>query len=105
MAAVYTVRFYAGNLDSDGAHTLFTVPSGYIWVLREIDALCHSAGSNSLFIERVDGLTITGVIDPTTNVANQWTGRCVLEPGEEFEAYIGAGNWDLYLSGYQLSLP
>lgn len=85
----------------------YTVPAGYVCVLRDVDAFCHPTGSASAFV--IAG-NLSAVIWYWENASGfvgsgQWRGRQVFRPGQiiTFEAQIGT--YDFSASGYLLSLP
>jgi hypothetical protein len=84
------------------------VPDGSVIVLRDIDAyesgftpnvglIVHNAASGRLCT------FLTGSTWVSTNFA--WRGRQVYNAGEFIEVSIGGGDWDIQLSGYELSTP
>jgi len=100
---IYSTRFIAEQ--GLAGIALYTVPLGFVAVVRDIDA--YNGGSLSpefLFFEGTAGQTIwkgTGTMDP---VNPQWSGRQVFVENEAF-SFFTTGTWDVTASGYLLRAP
>lgn len=106
-APVYSSRFIQQvGLDSSAS---FAVPSGFIAVVRDLDAYCNATiGFANLFMEGAIGQTIAWHSwEVTTQDQFQWRGRQVLEPGETLTVVADTGvgvGIDVTVSGYLLTL-
>lgn len=105
MADVYSTRLYAA-LDLHGNEG-YTVPGGYVCVLRDVDIFSYSSGSESGFALEGDlGQVIWYVlVPPDTTQSYQWRGRQVFNPGDIITFNASAGSFDVTASGYLLYLP
>ena len=117
MANVYSVVFNVSHLVATTFTdvALFTVPTGFQYVLREVHVYQHPQDFNDSLLLYVAGL-VSGSITafyslglPVGGFAiDQWTGRMVLQPAEVVRAQyqMTSGHaCDVRLSGYQLTLP
>lgn len=108
MAQVYSKRLLASD-NVLGAITA-TVPTGVVWIVRDMDALIDGTlGGAALYVAWDNG-----VIAPTFwYIQNsggpelfEWRGRLVLEEGDVIVAtQSGTGLTQLTISGYELTLP
>ena len=84
------------------------VPSGFIYVVRDIDVVRRSTASGSQleFFSPTLGL-IAFISDAVLDLAFgwHWRGRQVYSPGERVGFQSVSGTWDITASGYQLTLP
>lgn len=105
--SVYSTRLIIANA-SVSASGSYTVPEGFVAVVRDFEMYC-AAGSTAPYAY----LEITGAVNAVFAYVKgdspgtaQWTGRQVLEPGEEL---LAQGNSEstqtLLVSGYLLTLP
>ena len=86
----------------------YTVPDGYRAILRDLEVvIAPGSGATAWALSISTGGTIAAghFEDSTLDVHQQWTGRAVVDEGEEL---IGIStpypvNW--YLSGYLLTAP
>lgn len=87
----------------------YTVPAGYVAVVRDVEALNSSASTDSLFIAAtVPGpltVTLTKFYDLAGETPAQWQGRVVLLAGDGLEVYSGVEVFEVMISGYLLSAP
>lgn len=84
----------------------YTVPAGFIFVIRDVEANNQAAGENNCYIQitstpGVGLLAINNPIEPAKST--QWQGRTVLNPGDVLA--VGASSASLYvtISGYLLT--
>lgn len=104
MATVYSVQLAAGVVAAGAVDAIYTVPSGYVVVVRELAWRCQSASAATL------ALAISGVATPffqaTTTDKSQppWSARLVLTAGQVLEIEAGSEAFEYVLSGYLLSL-
>jgi hypothetical protein len=83
MALLHLKNLYTGIVTTTTApgQTIFTVPAGQRWVLREADYRnLSSAGSFSFFIYVDSVLVYTDLL--AASASGQWTGNLVLNPGQ-----------------------
>lgn len=105
MAAIYSTSFAHVSLTPSVNNTLFTCPAGYVAVLRDIDAFCESAGTQTVFFFfTAPGLPFTGLEFASANSWAQWRGRQVFGVGQELVASPSAGTIVVKISGYLLSV-
>lgn len=102
MRSLYTVRFGAGGPSSTtGAHALGTVPSGRVWVVRDLEGYRTGAGAGIglWHLGPVYGVEWNSAAGEQTF---QWEGRVVLLAGEALEFQLVSGTWYWIASGYEL---
>lgn len=104
---VYSSRFIQQRGLSSS--TSFAVPSGFIAVVRDLDAYCDATlGFADLFLEGATGQAIAWHHwDATTQDQFQWRGRQVYEPGELIVVTASTGigvGVDVTVCGYLLTL-
>jgi hypothetical protein len=109
MAPVYSVLLARAAALSGGPATVYTTPVGIRTVIRNITGVVGSnAGSVDWQLAVVGGPKIawvqyTGVTGIDTRV---FEGHWMLNPGDQLEWATGGGLvFDLYVSGYELTLP
>lgn len=106
---VYSLRIFAtGSLIPATGKVGPVVPSGFVYVLRDINVVRRSTGSTDEFVvyAATGGLLANVVVanlDPGSNF--QWGGRQVYAQGEQIGFQSLVGTWDVMASGYQLTLP
>lgn len=108
MADVYSVRFFEDVGLSPGSYLAYTVPDGYVAILRDIDAYSSAGVSDAeIYVEGHLGQTIFyGNVAATSKSNAQWRGRQVLQAGETITITVGAStDWDVTISGYLLVAP
>lgn len=100
----YSTRFLLYSGSAAGTVASFTVPAGYVAVLRDIDLLATSAALTGAIVQAgtaYPGILWTGPTAATTSRA--WRGRQVFYAGEVIRCYVFDGSWDVLASGYLLS--
>jgi len=100
MAAPYSTQFFAGAWAIE--HT-YAVPAGYIAVVRELDVVNGETTAQTIRAGTSAGADFwIQAIEPVKSV--QWTGRLVMNPGEELRVYSqGVTGWSVIASGYLLT--
>lgn len=104
--SVYSTLFFLGTVGVTQI-TAYTVPAGYVAVIREIDARDFSGAVNGLYIaSNVSGFgTFTWSF--LSNVAGgdavQWKGRTVLPAASTILLAAGAASFQAAVSGYLLT--
>lgn len=103
----YSSRFlqaHGGTVDQS-----FTVPVGYLMVLRCIDVYANVTGDSSIYFHGALGQTIWTVHWPPLSASHaQWTGRQVFLAGEQIVAHLSVAPLDAIdytASGYLLTSP
>lgn len=102
--------FLSGNYSTSHGGT-YTVPAGYVAVIREINAF--SAGSNEgvaaqgFSITTQDSVPIWFLWKPVAyrGFQHRWHGHTVVNAGEVITVTMQAENWLIRMSGYLLTLP
>jgi hypothetical protein len=105
---VYSTRFALVSITDSSSHDLYTVPAGYVAILRDIDGFTSVTPVTSLQLT-VTGLTAILIPDPGSSPGPvQWRGRLVMNAGETV-ACIAPGRtgglYNLCVSGYLLTVP
>lgn len=104
MAAVYSTQFASGVQTGAGSGTLFTVPSGYLVVVRSIQIFQYTGTAETFQIADGSGVSIATAISPGAPWQLDWDGRAVLNAGETIEFSTGGGGWTYRVSGYLLTV-
>ena len=108
-ARVYSLRIFAhASLVSSGGKVGPVVPTGMIYILRDVD-LWESTGGSAAMVIWSGALGVLGqFVSPPSSAPSrniQWSGRQVYEEGEQVGFQVQSGTWAITASGYQLSLP
>lgn len=86
----------------------FVVPDGFRYILRDLDCVLRTVAYPQALELSLSG-PLYVLYHAWTSSADdfhwQWQGRQVFNPGDTVQLQMTAGAADLYLSGYQLSLP
>jgi hypothetical protein len=104
--AIYSTRFFHGP--ATNGQTLYTVPVGMVVVVRDLEVYNFSgAVINQVQVQLGISGTTSGVLAFVNNVpaseCAQWSGRSVVNAGEELVAFsTTAGNFSMLVSGYLL---
>ena len=103
---VYSTRFIAGFAPSVAGS--YTVPAGFVAIVRDIDAWHEAGGSGSDYLY-ASVVSLGGAFFYETFAASQWIswrGRQVINPGEELVVQGNSTvNQSVMVSGYLLMLP
>lgn len=103
MTSVYSHRFAAGDRSSGGSSTVYTVPDGFVAVLRDI-AVTPTTGSGTTALINLSGVAIMfGRTLTGQYVTAHEEGRWVLNAGDAIEVQSVTGEFQYVLSGYLLS--
>jgi hypothetical protein len=104
----YSKQLFLGSVDTVG-QVLYTVPAGYITVVRDIEVLHVSSDSGTFSIydqgpgSSAATIWFVGVADLAWA---QWKGRAVMNAGDQLIASVSdAGTYQAIVSGYLLSAP
>jgi hypothetical protein len=107
--SVYSVRFGVAEPPAATNFTLFTVPSGSAWVLRDIQITNGDSSAHQLWVQVASsaGSLLAYIYRNPTHPATQaigWNGRVVLEVGELIQCGSTGPSSQFIASGYQLAL-
>lgn len=101
MATIYSVRFIADS--SAGSPVSYTVPDGYVAVLRSVNTVLSSSGSfANLQISNL-GVYVCFFAATAADEFFSWDGRQVLQEGDVLESYVSSAGSTQLVSGYLLS--
>lgn len=103
MAGVYTKRFIAGHLTAGSF--VATVPAGKVWIITNMDAVHLGTIEGSMGVTGATGLYLWFIDSAARNLNDpsfQWEGRQVLYAGEHLTITLGAGVFDVWVTGYEL---
>lgn len=113
MGSVYTKRLGIGTFIVGSAFELDDVPDGFVWDVRDIsiwtpgDGATAVGGFSAVVIPSAGPTTSLWTVQPALNGwPYHWQGRCLLNvldilavsTFDDFE-------WDVLITGYQLTLP
>jgi hypothetical protein len=101
---VYSQRLYTVNSSAAGATTVYTVPTGYTVIVREIT--CSSSpgltGNLRVYVELIPANFV--IFSMSAGDSSQhWQGRLVCEEGESLGTIGTAAGFALTISGYVLT--
>lgn len=109
MSSVYSTQIAASRTDGTSSLALYTVPAGYVAVLRDVALTATSTtdlGPVTLYIVTgTQSVTVFGLASLGGRETHQWTGRQVLNAGDVLRATAGGALTDWLVSGYLLSAP
>lgn len=107
--AVYSLRIFAsGGLIPGSGIVGPVVPTGLVYVLRDVDVVELTGATGTAF------QLYSQVAEPMWAVVHnaaggitqaQWRGRQVYNEGEQVGFQSVSGTWSVAASGYQLTLP
>jgi hypothetical protein len=104
----YSTRFFAGT-PASGAQTVYTVPSSYVAVLRDLSAFQAYDGAQLVLAQAVVPGPLTAAFIYEDELAYlsvvHWEGRVVLNAGDALQLYSAEGEVQWVVSGYLLSAP
>jgi hypothetical protein len=107
--AVYSLRIFAtGSLSPPAGTVGPIVPTGLVYIVRDIDAFDDSAGSsdNLVIFNQLGGVLVSWQGPSIASIGGyQWRGRQVYNEGEQVALRSFVGSWAVAISGYQLTLP
>jgi hypothetical protein len=104
MPFIYSTRFAGGSIASGANTNVYTVPSGMVAIIREIDLGAQNAPANSVAVN-ITGVGEVFSVDTITQYRTaQWKGRCVVNAGEDISVDAIGGAWSYLISGYLLTI-
>ena len=100
----YSILILQGNLPLNGSSAIQTVPSGFTYVIRDIQTR-QSAGSNvSVYLRDTQTTNIILSVVPLTGaIASSWNGHTVLPENTQWQVVSAGANSGFWISGYQLT--
>ena len=110
MTAVYSKLLTSGFSLGTGLTTLGGPPPGFAWIVKDIIALWpdfRGYGLQGFMIHDTPGLPLFGRQYPYVSggIVYHWSGAQVLEVPNELLVLTGENDWQLRISGYELTLP
>jgi hypothetical protein len=107
MANVYTVQLASLHDLASGASQDFSVPAGFAWIIRDIDAT--SGASLDLPFLHVEDLVTGGTIAVLAVgglflESVQWKGRQAFTYGGGFRLRAENNSWDARVTGYEFAV-
>lgn len=112
MANVYSTLFYRNGSLTAGSVIAYTVPAGFVAVVRDIDLFLNQPWDSQLLSgilvsTRFPTTALFGVLSPKArgNQPYHWEGRQVLNPGDELTLNVYDSGWEATISGFLLALP
>lgn len=106
MANVYSTRFLAST-DPSSPPT-YTVPAGFVAVVRSIDQWCPAIGSGYYSLVQIVSpyCVLRQAFFSAEGGSDSWYGRQVVEPGEQLTINSNVPSpGSVIVSGYLLTLP
>jgi hypothetical protein len=105
VAALYSTLFAAAVITTTGPHVLFTVPAGYVAVLRDVGFLNTSGVTGPIYLYDSSVSTAWWASPSVANFGSvEWQGRQVFPAGSEISVQLGNAPWVVRASGYLLSV-
>lgn len=93
---------FEGVVTTTGGLTdLWTVPTGYVDVLRDLDGYTTYGGAANATLH-VGGLYFCINPSPSAGAPVAWRGRQVFVAGQTVKVFLDHGPWNLRLCGYRL---
>lgn len=101
--SVYSTRFIAALGLSPFSGATYTVPSGKVAIVRDIDVSNVSGAASRPFLYySAAGYVVTYLPIDAPPSASSWRGRQVFEASEVFGVYAQAATINAFVSGYLL---
>jgi hypothetical protein len=103
--SIYSVQLYGGQVT--GEAVVYTAPAGVVIVIRDVETVnvAGAAATYSLDVYGASGFksALISEVGAAANAHAQWTGRAVLDTGDEIAISSTAYPIGLLISGYSLS--
>ena len=100
---VYSIVANRAGYAAGGPYTLYTVPAGKVFIMRDIDARLQTTGASDLFFgEGTTSQFFVRMKGAVVQDVGTWRGRQVFNAGETVAAFVDAGLWNWAISGYLL---
>lgn len=103
---VYSKQFYFNGFTTAAGAALFLTPTGYVPIIREIDAFMVSGTAAAVDLYDAAHLGTYLRLPTAVGESSQWTGHLVLMPGFQVVARpddAAMAHFVLAVSGYLLS--
>lgn|SRR5512146_2263587 len=103
--AVYSVLLGAGRVLESDSVIAYTAPGTGVVVVRDIVITAASTGTGGVYVDAISGSAVSPlyhVIMADTITSYHWSGRQVLQPGEQIQVATLDGQCRYRISGYQL---
>ena len=101
MASIYSTRFALITSSSAGPTTLYTVPTGFKAIVRDVSGLASAAPAGLAVGVNAAESFFSGL--SLSNLESfHWEGRVVLNAGDTLALFVLAGTVQLVVSGYLL---
>lgn len=101
---VYSLALFEGHLTTSGADlVLWTVPSGFVDVMRCIDGYAGAAGATVAQLRTPSEYFLT-LESPAAVTPVHWEGRQAFEEGTVVSVQLSGQPWNLRISGYRLAM-
>lgn len=101
---IYSTQFFQGTIEA-GNVSLFTVPAGHVYVVRDV-ALTPFSGSSpdrvTLYIGGAGGGFLLSSVDQVIGETLHETGYWVVEAGQGVAAHSDGREYRVMVSGYDL---
>lgn len=104
MAGVYSTRAAIGTIDAGASSNVFTVPAGYVFVLRCVTAVSVSAASAVFQVAVAATANVISAELGAVGTGLIWDLRVVVNAGEVISVAAATGNLQYSISGYLLYL-
>jgi hypothetical protein len=103
--AIYSTLFYSG-VQPQGSHaTLYTVPAGFVVILRDVDALSTTTANAQILLTEAAAANAFASLNVATVLDSaQWRGRQVFPAGYAIGINTVVGAWVVRASGYLLTV-
>jgi hypothetical protein len=105
---VYTIALLAGSA-TPGSALSFEPPGGHRYVMVDIVSIAYGTNNDASFATvDVNGLVILQwALPPNYSPNLLWRGRAAFDPGDvvQFSASTHLATWNIWVTGYDLSLP
>lgn len=103
MAVPYSTRFLAQSAAAPGTYS-YTVPAGYVAVLRDVDAFANDNVSGNVLYFTINNVAIAGWVESALPLQSfAWRGRQVARAGEIIAVTVLGHLPHFMMSGYLLN--
>jgi len=102
--SVYSKHFGdVPGISAPGQHTVFTVPPGFVAVVRDVAGL-QTSPTGDAFLREATSTTSWVHWESTRALQSfQWQGDQVFEEGSQIGLYVGSGSWSVRFCGFLLA--
>lgn len=102
MIPVYSSVLFSGSIAGPAATDLFTVESGFVYIMRELTVYNDSGSILSLAVQESGGIVLA--MNPAIAIATpwDWQGHHAIAEGEVIHASINQVSARVRVSGYRL---